>query len=406
MRIFKFAVCKSCNNSFPSSYFAEFICPVCSRKAMFGKLKERLSKESFFGSFPAPFIGRFGYPDVNVGLLSPGFVSDDAWAYDSPSFWADRNLGISEVVDYRSGLVNSRSKASVRGNDRIIGIAQEVALSSVPVDLDVSFSSPVFSLGFSQFNAPVGPAVSLKKAQLASNPKIHHKVERVFSDSGWKSVDAVDYLFSSGFNVDFLSRVLSVGALGLKSGRRLVPTRFSITAVDDIVGKRLIDGVKGFSQVNDFMAFFGGYLGNYYLVLFFPDVWGYELFESYEKGDDFSTDFESYFGRKSYAQECAGGYYAARLPILEKLNSMRRQASVLVIRVITSEYLLPLGVWVCREAVRKAISNPPLSFASKELLLKYASAVFRRKFSFDISKILNSSRLLQLQRQSKLNSFF
>ena len=36
----------------------------------------------------------------------------------------------------------------------------------------------------------------------------------------------------------------------------------------------------------------------------------------------FTTDYEPYTGRKTYAENCVGGYYAARLPILEKLKDI------------------------------------------------------------------------------------
>ncbi|MBI2142476.1 hypothetical protein HYU15_03240, partial [Candidatus Woesearchaeota archaeon] len=106
------------------------------------------------------------------------------------------------------------------------------------------------------------------------------------------------------------------------------------------------------------------------------------------------------------AENCSGGYYAARLPVLEQLARMKRQASVLVIRMITDEYLLPLGVWVCREAVRKAVAAKPISFASKELMLKYADALITRRFGYRrITGIIQCSRLLASLRQVKLGRY-
>ncbi len=406
MRVFKTAFCKSCGSLFPSAYYADFICPFCARKSVFGKIKDNLNKEHLFGSSPAPFVGRFGYPHVNVGLLSPGISDEEVWKYDAPEYWARQNLGISGVVDYRASLVNSRSKAEVKGSSRIVDIAKEVALSSKPVDLDISLSkSPSMALSFSTFNAPVGPAVELKKVEIASNPKIHHKVEKVYSEPDFKAVDAIDYLFKSGFDTNFLSKILSMGTVGLKTNRRLVPTRFAITATDDIVGKKLISDIKDFEPVGEFMLYQGSYLGNHYFVMLFPDVWSYELFEAYGKGNDFCSDYESYSGRSAYALNCAGGYYAARLPVLEQLKSLRRQSSVLVFRIITDEYLMPLGVWVVREASRKSFSSKPMTFSSKELMLKYVEAVIKKRFGYDSSAIIKSSKLLASQKQLKLSSY-
>ena len=85
---------------------------------------------------------------------------------------------------------------------------------------------------------------------------------------------------------------------------------------------------------------------------------------------------------------------------------IKKQASVLALRFITEEYETPLGVFVCREAVRKALANKPLEFGSKELLLKYTQALSKKKFGYDISNIISNSMLLKnYQKQKLLKSF-
>lgn len=375
---------------------------------MFSRLRERIGKESFFGSAPSPFVGRFGYPYVNVGILSPAEINEESWKHDAPEFWAQSNFSVSDVVDLRAGLVNSRAKAAVKGSERITAIGQEVAMSSKPVDVEVSFErKPNIGMIFSNYSSPIGPSLELKKAEIASNPRIHAKVEKVYSDSDLKAAEALNYLYKGGFEVSFLSKILSVATVGLKFNRKLVPTRFSITATDDIIGKELISDVKEFGTIDEHLAFFGSYLGNYYLVLMFPGVWSYELFEAYARGNDFATDYETYSGRKSYAETTAGGYYAARLPLLEKLISMKRQAAVMIIRIITDEYTMPLGVWVCRQAMRKSVQARPISFASKELMLKYAETLVSKRLGYrHVQKMFTASKMLSSMKQSRLSAYF
>jgi len=135
------------------------------------------------------------------------------------------------------------------------------------------------------------------------------------------------------------------------------------------------------------------------------------LFETYMPGAEFnvsdkvqySTDHEFYAGRKQYAFETAGGYYASRLPVLEKLKQIKRQSSVLVLRFITGEYGIPLGVWVVREAMRKAMKSIPVEFASRELMLKYAKNVISKKFGFNLDILVKESKVLkQVKQQKKL----
>jgi len=118
------------------------------------------------------------------------------------------------------------------------------------------------------------------------------------------------------------------------------------------------------------------------------------------------TDYEPYEGRKYYAEQTAGGYYTVRLAILEKLNEMKKQGSVLALRFVTGDYTLPLGVWVTREAARKALSMKPIEFSSKELLIKYTKLLVKKKFDINLDNILKQSILLKnIKQQSKLIKF-
>ncbi len=384
-----------------------FNCPVCVRSIARFKIKLKLKKEQFFGSSPAPFVGRFGYPFVNVGVLSPPETTQDAWLYDAPRFWSAQQLRIPEIVEFRSSLINSHSKSHVRSSSRLREISMQVGMASQPVELELSLKRmPVLRMSADSVNAPTGPSAEVKFAKITSNPKIPAKVEKMYSDTDLKAAEAINYLYSSGFDENFLTRILSVGTVGLKPDRKLVPTRYSITATDDIIGKQLIGKIRDYAACSDYWLYFGGYLGNYFAVMLFPEVWSYELFETLAGSSYFTTDFEPYEGRKSYVEQTAGGYYASRLPVLEKLSELKRQASVLVIRVITNDYTIPLGVWVVREAVRKALRSKPATFASPELMIGYAASLIKDRLNHSINGILGRSKLVgNIKKQKKLAQF-
>ena len=92
--------------------------------------------------------------------------------------------------------------------------------------------------------------------------------------------------------------------------------------------------------------------------------------------------------------------------MLEKLKELKRQGTVLALRFITSEYNIPLGVWVCREATRKSLAEKPLIFASEDEMLSYAINLIQNRFQFDLHILLKESRLLkQKKQQAKLTDF-
>ncbi len=374
-------------------------------------------KGDFFGSSPAPFIGRYGYPNINIGVLSPQFSGDTSY-YDSPKLWSKGNFGIGQIASMRYGLVNSRMQWNIKEvhkQNRFMNICQEVGMAKRSAELEINLQhKPQLQLKPEREIIPFGPQGQIKQARITANTKVDTRIERVVSDTDLKSSLALISLYQKGFQESFLNKVLSTANLGIKKDRKLVPTRWSVTAVDDTVGKQLITDVKNL-PVGDYQVHFGGGWGNYYLVLMFPEVWSYELFETYlnkkvnpwsKNSYAYSTDHELFPGRKTYAEETAGGYYAARLPILEKMKSNKRQNSTLVLRFITPEYNVPLGVWVCREATRKSLSEKPISFASKELMIKYATELVSKKLGFNLQLLLRKSKLLQeMGCQKKLREF-
>jgi len=254
----------------------------------------------------------------------------------------------------------------------------------------------------------------LKKAKITSNVKIDKKVDRVINDE-IKASEGINMLYKNNFSEYTLSKILSVGVLGLKKNKRLVPTRWSITATDDTIAKKLLEQVRDYKWIEDYELFFGEFMGNQYIIMLFPNVFSFELFELYFPGSSWnpsteikaSTDSEGYYGRKNYASNTAGGYYATRLPILEYLNKIKRQASVIVIRLETPSYWASLGVWIVRESVRKALNKLGMKFDSLNELVDNSIKVGKIKFNFDSSKIIDKSNLLkQIKTQTSLRKWF
>ena len=382
-------------------------------KSLQGK---KLEKKDFQGTAPGVFVGRYNYPKINVGILAPPEkIEKDAELYEAPNEWSKRNFEIDDVLKFRSVIINSSFQSYVKtNNSKFLSTSQEVAMSSKPVDLEFNLDKkPHYNVKTSDVETVMGARAELKKAIMQENPKIDKKVDYVVSDNDLKSVGALSILYKKGYDENFLTNLLSIGTLGLKTQRKLVPTRWSITAVDDTLGKDLINEVKDFKEI-DYKLYFGGYLGNYYLILFFPRVWSFELFEMYMPDTLWNpntelkvmTDHEFYEGRKNYADNCVGGYYATRIGILEKFKKSKRQGAVIVLRFITNEYSMPLGVWVVREATRKALENEK-EFDSKEEMLKYAKDLVMKKFKYNMDMTLKTSKVYDhINKQRTLKDFF
>ena len=354
---------------------------------------------------------------VNVGILSPLEKDENAWVYDDAKFWSKNNFEIQDVIRLREGLLNSKFQTKVQDlklSNKLINIAQEIAIASKPVDIEIELKNRLnLDKKVDRVLTPHGMKAQLKEAKITSNVKVHKMVDRVMNDE-IKATEGIQTLYKKNFNEYSLSKILSVGVLGLKKNKKLVPTRWSITATDDIISKKLISEVKNYKWVEDYELFFGEFLGNAYLILLFPDIWSFELFELYLPGSSWnlsseikaSTDYENYHGRKDYASNTQGGYYATRLPILEYLSQIKRQASVLVIRLEKPTYWASLGVWVVRESVHKAFENRSMKFKDKEELLLSTKKISEIKHQFNPEEIFKKSILLKdIQAQKRLGDW-
>jgi hypothetical protein len=341
------------------------------------ELETSLTGSSLVGSTsPSVFVGRSSYPNVNTGILAPVGQEDRAEEFATSGEWYRQGLDIENVLQYRTGLLNSRRSAKVDVEDvwdGFVGTQREVAIADRPVDVEIGLEDrPQIDLDRyrqPQANAPNGPNATAQSASLGENPHVPRQIEKTLEDDDWRAEGAMTYLYRRGFDVYDINQVLSVGALGRGEHRRLVPTRWSITAVDDTVGKFLRGSIRNRPSVDQVQVFVNEYVGNRYWIVLAPGTWEFELVEMKAPGSIWnpsgsgevymSSASEGYEGRTGYVDETAGAYYAARLGVLEYLSEIGRQAKALVLREISDDYWAPVGVWQVRESVRNAFEDGP-----------------------------------------------
>ncbi len=207
-------------------------CPIVSRFHAQAALKPA---SSYQGSSPSIFIGSYGWPDMHGGPL----LTNDS---DSPPDWLDRNLGIEEIVSIRARTISGRSiLPSVADN------LQEIARSTIPLDVDVVFEKPVaFSLNFDGTIAPVGFTGPVKKMEVLGNARVERVVDRIISDTDVGAADACKALRGSAIDVYQIANLMTAGLLGKR--RTFVPTRWAITAVDDTLSIQLKKEIAHYQQ--------------------------------------------------------------------------------------------------------------------------------------------------------------
>ncbi|WP_246987215.1 DNA repair protein NreA [Halorientalis marina] len=337
------------------------------------QLDETVQGDSLFGSTaPSIFVGRSNYPNVSTGVLSPvGGPDTDPTDFVTSGEWYQQGYSIDDVFQRRTGLLNSTRSASVDVNDvwdGFVGTQREVAIADSPVDVEIGLDGePDLDVDVDDIGAPRGPRARARSADLAENPSVPRAVEKTLEDDDWQAEGAITYLYRRGFDVYDIKEILSAGALGRGENRRLVPTRWSITAVDDTVSQYLRGGIRNAPSIDQTEVRRNDYMGNAYWIIMTPGKWEFELVELKAPGSIWNpdpdagmymaADSEGYEGRTAYVDETSGAYYATRLGVLEHLEERGRQAKVLVVRHASPEYWAPVGVWQIREGIRHAFDG-------------------------------------------------
>ena len=377
------------------------------RKTIENNWQEYLSKygnlfrsDSISGSSPPSiFVGSYGYPKVGVGPMLPP-IHGDTTLLDSPELWLGKTL--EDIVNFRLSLVRGIEKISIQNTQgRFIENLHEVAMSSHSIDTDLQFHKTTLPITtIDGESAPFGPVGDIKSAKFFGT-RSDKSIERVYYDHDLKAQDAVLTLYNKGIDISKIQKCFSIGMLGKK--RKLVPTKWSITATDDIISKSLVSEILEFDLIDSCRIFSHDHLGNMFSVILFPHRWLFEMQEAWHDENKIGFGFDSEDARGiDHPPAIAGAYFAAKLGVAEYLVQKKLQAAVLVLREIRPEYAVPVGVWQIREAIRAAMKKEPYIAGNFIDGVNFAS----KRMSIGKSEWLSRGRLLKMLKQKSISEFF
>ena len=451
--------------------FDSALCIRCKGKGLCGKpciiyskVKGFLpkTKTHFSGSSPPEiFVGRYNYPNIGAGILTPdssdienttdsspnrgereeldrswtnqsrggrsgarmageksesNFVDSlDTTSLSSPELWHEKRLSIEEILKNRGQLVYGRFSTEIKKaktNNKLLTVMQEVSMAYRPVSTEFFLKRPPKQTVEMNIHSPIiGNPAPLQLARLEENTKVLPKVDYLVSDTDAKSKNSILELYRSSVQITNINKILSAGLLGLKAQRKLVPTRWSITAVDDTISKQLLSNIRYYPEISEIQLFNSEYNGNHYEIFLLPDKFSFEVLEAEMRGSLWNQsgivammqDYELFHGRKEYANEVTGAYYANRLGLCEYLEKVKRQATAIFFREVRPEYYAPLGVGILREITREAFKHRPEKFSDINQALKQAQTRLINPVSLWTEK---SALLKEFGKQKRLNQWF
>ncbi len=410
-QLFESSLCSQCRGR----GFCKKPCKIYSKLNLNLKAKKHFSG----ASPPEIFIGRFNYPDINAGILSPE-VHEATEEMSMPEIWYEKNFSIAEVLTKRAQLIYGRFQAQIKQprtgspvKNKFLNLMQEISMAYKSVSTEFFLKKiPKQNLEINRFSPIIANPAPLEHARLQENPKVRPKVDYLISDTDNKAAESIKELYKHEIPVSNIIKILSAGLLGLKTQRKLVPTRWSITATDDTISKEMLKSIRYYPEISEILLFHKYYNGNHYEILLLPDKFSFEVIEAYLKGSlwnpdlnkvRFSKDYEFFSGRKNYAFEVTGAYYTARLALAEYLEKIKKQATGIFFREERPEYYAPLGVGILRETARSAFSKKPEKFETIGQALQQAQT--RLQLPIELFKE-QSVMLKEYGKQTRLGGWF
>ena len=366
---------------------------------------EKVSGTDVYGSSPPDiFIGRFGYPNVYIGPLVPP-SSGDTSIMATPEMWVGKS--IEEIVGYRSSLIRGMYRTNIHNadNGRIEEMITELAIADKFSGVEEKLKhKPTLNMHFDENSQPYGPSAGLKDMRI-DNSRANPQLEKAYFDTDMSATRAIIELYEKGVPVSKIQKSLAGGILGYGKNRKFVPTRWSITAVDDTLSKDKLKTVKHNDIIDTIQVYSLVALDNRWLVIVMPGAWEYELVEAWYPNTTWNKEspnieiyssYEPFSGRTKYA-EIGGCYYAARLASSELLDKLKKQGKVVILREAHPGYIMPMGVWNVREHVREALKAKPVELNGFEELFAY----IRTKMDLPIADWIHNSTLLTLSLRQK-----
>jgi DNA repair protein NreA len=341
---------------------------------------------------PSVFIGSYNYPKILAGPMLPPCHGDTS-LYDSPERWIPEGMTIPDIVDFRVNLV--RGKKAIRvwdtGN-RMVEKLIDISLAEDSIDSELSFTKPPSGQSFNEDHLPHGPSAEINDFKVSAC-RWEHNLEKAYYDSDLKAADAVNELHSKKLPFSRIQKALSVGALGVERARRLVPTRWAITACDTILADSLLDEVRHNDIIDCYRVYEFDSLRNHYAIILTPTPWQYEWMEAFlhliGSEELIFSDFEGNIKKNGYSS-VGGCYYSCKFGVLEALVRQKKQSGAIILREAYEGYV-PLGVFNVRENVRQALLQKPSEHHTLNCALKHVSSGLR----LPLDRFVRESTLLR-----------
>lgn len=387
-----------------------------------------------FGS--APIVGEKNYPFLATHNISN---VDKKTSFFETGKLVKKTYDEILPLKAKSILGSTQKNYIKKPKTRIVEELRDIYKSKSAIEMQSVFEKELTfnKILTSKVAGIMGSQNELTKLEAQENTSTSNKIEK-FTQNDIKAKEAIISLYEKGVNEHQIINLLALGSFGIELNRKLVPTKWAISAFDQTIDNYLHKKILTYKLINEYEIYHDYDKGNDFIIILMPNTYAAEIVETWDLGtseientSQFVPKLDSAFGvvnqdtsikidkwntgkriiieqdyvginNKLSTKEphCAGGYWATKSPISRLLDKRQRQASYISIRFIDN-YDIPLGVVFVRECARKALKKPIFTANSQKEIEEFLKENYpRHHYHFTTSKTLQEER-----KQKRLTSF-
>jgi hypothetical protein len=356
-----------------------------------------------FGS--APIVGEKNYPFLQIHNSS----NEDK----SNNFMNSGEIvkqGYKDIFHIKAkNILGSTQNTHIRHTtDRINNEIIDIYKSKKAIEFNSTFEKELkFDKVLTNKIAGImGSKNELEQLQATENTTTSKQIEK-YSTNDAKAKEACIKLYEQGKNEQQIIHLLALGVFGVNINKKLVPSKWAITAYDKMIEEHLHKQILKYKPINQYEVYYYQNKSDTHVNILLPDHYTGTHTEDWansysDEWNGFNTDSFNNVNKLPTPEALnAGGYYATKIALNEHLQNRKKQASAIMIRRIR-DYDVPLGVVFVRECVRESFKNQVFKTSSFEELNEF----IKTKYPDHHKHFLNSKVLSEQKKQTKLNKFF
>ena len=322
------------------------------------------------------------YPMLEAGFLASNEPLEHLSIYDFPEAW--QGLDRDTIFTMRRHLYRFLLPVDARSlqPEGIVKPLQEIALSVRPIAIRVEGESlQPRRLQLRNGQLPSAGDVTIKSIELLSEPEISKVAERI-TEQDIPASEGIWRLLDYDYSLDQVVRLMSIGLLGKKNTRRILPSRSAYKATINAFIDRAIMELIESPSVSSYEIYVSTLFGDRFAVLLHPGEARVDYLRMDLIGDNMTRGF-AFEGLRQYPTDPKTSVYSdhARFSVYKNLVRRNQRCHATIFHLSKEPRNQILGPWVARAGIQETLSSEPIRLDNRNNAIELLETLLEPDFS-------------------------